>query len=108
MSDIGGWSNYKPSGTSVQFQSGNKNENTAWTFDDSLPLTLSVYVESNGNVTYGVANGNNSQSWSYSDNSYSYESGYFYVSNRAGSSDQYARDLYVGAAPPSESTDYEV
>jgi hypothetical protein len=52
----------------------------------SLPLTLSVYIEDNGNVTYGVKNGDNQKTWSYS-NSDDVTGGYIYISNRAGSSD---------------------
>lgn len=58
----------------------------------SKPLTLSVFANVDGNVTYTVSNGNNTESWSYH---HDISSGYVYVSNRAGSSDQTVRNLIV-------------
>jgi len=65
--------------------------------NSSLPLTLWVYVEESGNVTYGIQNGNFSYNETYADLANSpYSSGYFYVANRAGSDELVVTDLKVG------------
>jgi hypothetical protein len=84
--DIGGLSNYLPTDMNMNFAGNTHYPSYDWTMNGSLPLTLSVYIEDNGNVTYGVKNGDNQKTWSYS-NSDDVTGGYIYISNRAGSSD---------------------
>jgi hypothetical protein len=84
--DIGGYFNYKPETYGMKFGGNDRpTPSYSWTLNETAPLTLSVFADSNGNVTYTVTNGHNSESWTYEDDSI--QKGYFYVSNRAGSSD---------------------
>jgi hypothetical protein len=57
--DIGGYSNYKPDSSLMHFNGNSVSETYPWNIDYNAPLTLSVFADTNGNVTYTVTNGNN-------------------------------------------------
>lgn len=64
---------------------------------------MSVYAQVDGTVTYGIAQGDNHNSFDYGGEATN-EGGYYtYIFNYAGSEDEFVHDLYVGSGPPGPS-----